>query len=81
MDQPRFIAVISEVAALGQAGLELNEPNSSSMLKNLPGNWSDLALASLIHVGMKRLTPDEDSGLGIEAEYQEALKLNGGSSS
>jgi hypothetical protein len=29
-------------------------------------------LACLIHVGMKRLTPDQDSGLGIEAEYQEA---------
>ena len=26
---------------------------------------------------MKRLTPDEDSGLGIEAEYQEALHLHG----
>jgi hypothetical protein len=28
-------------------------------------------------VGMKRLTPDEDSGLGIEAEYQEAVRLQG----
>jgi hypothetical protein len=24
---------------------------------------------------MKRLTPDEDSGLGIGAEYMEALRL------
>jgi hypothetical protein len=46
-------------------------------LKNLPDSWSDLALACLIHVGMKRLTPDEDSGLGIEAEYQEAVRLHG----
>jgi hypothetical protein len=44
-------------------------------LKNLPGSWSDLALACLIHVGMKRLTPDQDSGLGVEAEYQEAVRL------
>jgi hypothetical protein len=28
-------------------------------------------------VGMKRLTPDEDSGLGIEAEYQKAVRLFG----
>ena len=34
-------------------------------------------LACLIHVGMKRLTPDQDSGLGIEAEYQEAVRLHG----
>jgi hypothetical protein len=38
----------------------------------MPGSWSDLALACLIHVGMERLTPDQDSGLRIEAEYQEA---------
>jgi hypothetical protein len=25
---------------------------------------------------MKRLTPDQDSGLGIEAEYQEAVRLH-----
>ena len=77
MDQQRFIAVLSEVAAVGQGGLQINEPGTSRSLKNLPGNWSDLALACLIHVGMKRLTPDQDSGLGIEAEYQEAVRLQG----
>jgi hypothetical protein len=35
-------------------------------------------LACLIHAGMKRLMPDEDSGLGIEAEYQEAVRLHAG---
>jgi Flp pilus assembly protein TadD len=75
MEQPQFLAVLSEVAAIGQGGLEINEPGSSRTLKNLPGTWSDLALACLIHVGMKRLTPDEDSGLGIEAEYEEAVRL------
>ena len=43
----------------------------------VPGTWSDLALACLIHVGMKRLTPDQDSGLGIEGEEQEAVRLHG----
>jgi hypothetical protein len=75
MDQQRFIAVLSEVAAVGQGGLQINEPGISRTLKNLPGTWSDLALACMIHVGMKRLTPDQDSGLGIEAEYQEAVRL------
>ncbi|MCP9852825.1 tetratricopeptide repeat protein [Synechococcus sp. HJ21-Hayes] len=76
MDQQRFMAVLSEVAAVGQGGLQINEPGSSRTLKTLPGSWSDLALACLIHVGMKRLTPDEDSGLGIEAEYEEAARLH-----
>ncbi len=76
MDQQRFIAVLSEVAAVGQGGLQINDPGTARSLKNLAGSWSDLALACLIHVGMKRLTPDQDSGLGIEAEYQEALRLH-----
>lgn len=78
MDQQLFIAVLSEVAAVDQGGLQINEPGTARSLKNLPGSWSDLALACLIQVGMKRLTPDEDSGLGIEAEYQEAVRLHTG---
>jgi hypothetical protein len=52
MDQQRFIAVLSEVAAVGQGGLQINEPGTASRLKNLPCTWSDLALACLIHVGV-----------------------------
>jgi len=52
MEQQRFIAVLSEVAAVGQGGLQISEPGTSRSLKSLPGSWSDLALACLIHVGM-----------------------------
>ena len=80
MEQQRFMAVLSEVAAMGQGGLHINEPGTSRSLKTLPGTWSDLALACLIHVGMKRLMPDQDSGLGIGAEYEEAVRLKGAES-
>ncbi len=50
--QQRFVAAICEVAAAGQGGLQINEPGTARSLKNLPGGWSDLALACLIHVGM-----------------------------
>jgi hypothetical protein len=53
MDQQRFIAVLSEVAAAGQGGLQIHEPGTARTLKNLPGSWSDLALACLIHVGAR----------------------------
>jgi len=75
MDHQRFMVVLSEVAAVGQGGLQVNEPGTTRSLKTLPGSWSELALACLIHVDMKRLMPDEDSGLGIEAEYEEALRM------
>jgi hypothetical protein len=45
-------AALSEVAAMGQGGLQINEPGTSRSLKTLPGSWRDLALACLIHVGM-----------------------------
>jgi hypothetical protein len=45
MDQQRFLAVLSEVAAVGPGGLQINEPGTSRSLKTLPGSWSDLALA------------------------------------
>jgi hypothetical protein len=41
MDQQRFIAVLSEVAAMGQGGLQINEPGTTGTLKNLPGSWGD----------------------------------------
>jgi hypothetical protein len=60
----------------GPGGLQINEPGISRSLKTLTGSWSELALACLIHVGMKRLMPNEDSGLGIGAEYEEAVRLH-----
>jgi hypothetical protein len=40
-------------------------------------SWSNLVLACRIHVGLQPLMPDEDSGLGIGAETEEALRLQG----
>lgn len=65
VNRQRFIAMLSEVAALGQSGLQINEPGNCFALMTLPATWCDLALTCLIHVGMKRLTLDQDSGLGI----------------
>jgi hypothetical protein len=47
MDQQRFIAVLSEVAAVGQGGLQINEPGTSRGIENLFGSWSGPALARL----------------------------------
>ena len=77
MEQLRFMAVLSDVAAVGQGWLQINEPGTALRLKTLPCSWSDLALACLIHVGIKRLMPNEDSGLGIGAKHEEAVRLHG----
>lgn len=36
MDQQGFLAVLSEVGAVGQRGLQINEPGNSHSLKTLP---------------------------------------------
>ena len=63
MEQQRFMAGLNVVGAAGQGWLQINEPSTSRSFKILPGTWRDLALARLIHVGIKRLIPYEDSGL------------------
>ncbi len=63
------------MGAVGQDRLQINEPGTTLTLKNLPETWSDLALACLIHVGEKHLTPDEYSDPSVEAECQEAGRL------
>ena len=52
MDQQRSLAVLSEVGAVDQWGLQINEPGTSRSLKTLTSSWSELALACLIHVGI-----------------------------
>ncbi len=64
---------------VGKSTLLTARESASSLKRSAATNslgWSDLALACLIHVGMKRPIPDEGSGLGIEAEYQEAMRLH-----
>jgi hypothetical protein len=43
MEQQRFLAALSEVAAVGQACMQIKEPGTSRSLKSLPGSWSDRA--------------------------------------
>jgi hypothetical protein len=77
LDQQRFLAVLSKVAAVGQGGLQINEPGTSRRLKNLLRTWSNPALACLIHVNMKRLMSDEDSSLGIAEKDEGTVRLHG----
>ena len=58
MTHHRFMAVLSELPAMGQSGLQSNESGTSRSLKTLPSSWSDLAQVCLILVAMKRLVPD-----------------------
>jgi len=49
-NQQHPIAVIRELAAIGQGGLQINEPGTFYSLRNLPDSWADLPL--LEHLAM-----------------------------
>lgn len=61
IEHQRILAVMNEVAAVGQGDQQINEPGTSRTLKALPGSWGVLALACLIKVGMNVLPPGQET--------------------
>jgi Flp pilus assembly protein TadD len=66
-----------EIAMLGTRGIDVNNPESSYTLKNLPGEFSGLHLLSIQYVAFKKIAPEQNIGFDLSAEYQAALKLFG----
>jgi Flp pilus assembly protein TadD len=77
MSQQQLAPILLELGALGQAGLKVNDPGKTYTLRSLPGAFSGLEIACLLHVGLKRLDPAAGSGMDLDAEYQAARALHG----
>jgi len=76
MKHQRFLELLSEVAAVGQGGLQINEPGTSRSLRpcrDLEGSSPGLSDPC----GHEASDAREDSGLEIGAEYEEAVRLHG----
>jgi tetratricopeptide (TPR) repeat protein len=68
-------AVTFEIAMLGRNGLDINDSTQKYTLRSLPGKFSGLHLVSIMYVGMKAIAPDQDAGIDLSGEYDEAKKL------
>ena len=68
-------AITFEIAMLGRNGFDINDPAQKYTLKSLPGKFSGLHLVSIMYTGLKSIAPDQDAGIDISREYQEALNL------
>jgi tetratricopeptide (TPR) repeat protein len=66
---------VMEIAQLGEAGLEINNPLKRYSLTNLDGDFSGLQLLCYMHVGMKLFDPSMDSGSGLQREYEIAKEI------
>lgn len=75
MSQQQLAPLVMEMATLGQSGLNVNEPDTTYRLKLLPGEFSGLQVVCMMHVGLKKINPEMDSGMDIDKEYDAALAL------
>lgn len=76
-DRAELLRLIAEIARLGEGGLKINDSEHRYKLETLPGDFSGLQLLCMMHVGLKNLDPDADSGSGLEREYELAKNLEG----
>lgn len=74
-DAQRIQTITFEVAMLGRAGLDINDPSPKYRLQSLAGEFTGLQLSALMYVGLKRIAPQMDAGVDLSKEYDEAEKL------
>lgn len=65
------------MAAVGQKGLAINDPDQMHELRLYPGGSkvSALQVACILYVGMQRLLPGQDAGIDLAKEYELAKGL------
>lgn len=62
-----------EIAALGRAGIDLNDSTKRYRLDSLPGEFSGLQIGCLMYVGFQIVAPGTDVGIDLAGEYSVAL--------
>ena len=76
MDQAQLASIMMELATLGQSGLPVNDHEKQFKLRLLPGEFSALQIVCMMHVGMKKIDTEVDSGFDIAREYEAALAMH-----
>src|SRR4030042_1715448 len=71
----RTQTIVFEIASLGTSGLPLQDRTSRFRLLSLPGKFSSLQLVVYLYVGLKKVAPRTDAGIGFSKEYAFALSM------
>lgn len=76
MDRDEILKFVSEIALLGQRGLDYASSDQKYTLASAPGErFSGLQLMSLMYVGFKDIDPTLDTGIDLDEAYRMALAL------
>jgi tetratricopeptide (TPR) repeat protein len=70
-------AIALEIATLGQAGLDINDPTTRYTLKTIPGDFSALRLVTVMYAAFRSIDPSIDVGIDFSREYTLAKTLAG----
>ncbi len=72
--------LLAEVAAVGQKGLAINNPDQKHQLRLYQGGAtvSALQVACILYVGVQLLQPGQDAGIDLAREYVLAKGMAGG---
>jgi hypothetical protein len=77
MVDSRVLQIVSEIALLGQSGLDYSSPDKQYTLQSLPGEqFSGLQLMCLMHTGLKHVEPSADPGTGLDDAYSTAVMMH-----
>ena len=68
-------AIAFEIAVLGKNGLDINNPEKKSRLKELPCEFTGLKLCSFLYVATQQFAPGTDVGIDFSREYEAAVGL------
>ena len=76
MSPDRIRAVASEIALLGQEGIDYASTDKRYTLKSLPEkSFSGLHLMCLMYAGFKHVAPEIDTGMDLNDAYSLALEM------
>lgn len=65
-----------ETAMIGREGLDYANADKKYNLKSLPGEtFSGLQMMCLMHAGLKRIAPEQDTGMDLNEPFLKALEL------
>lgn len=68
--------VAFEIAIVGMDGLDYASAEQKYTLRSVPGRkFSGLQMMAMMYVGFKRVEPSQDSGIPLDKEYEQALRL------
>lgn len=77
MPKEQIGKIVMEIALRGREGLSINDPEVRYRLESLAGDFSGLQLLAWMHVGVRMLDPDADTGTGLDREYALATATPG----